>query len=183
MSYYVEPEYWAEGYAVGDAKLVAMASSSASAAAVAMGNDAYSGAFISELTATKAGVTRKLASVGFLSNAVYAADGYWVDGYVDTDPTSTGASPTVFLSSRAGKIIADSAAEVAAGRRLFNALKSDSSSAGLAAVRLKWELEAEPTDAWADVTETTSIWVSATEVSSSWTEVLMPHERNDEGLD
>jgi hypothetical protein len=72
---------------------------------------------------------------------------------------------------------------VAAGRRLFNALKSDSSSAGLAAVRLKWELEVEPTDAWADVTETTSIWVSATEVSSSWTEVLMPHERNDEGLD
>jgi hypothetical protein len=182
VSYYVEPEYWVEGYAEGDAKLVALAPAATSTAAVAMGNDAYAGLAAAENTATKAGVTRKLASVGFLSNAVYAQDGYWVDGYVDTDPTSTSVSPAVFLSSRASKIIGESASNFAAGRRLFYGLQSGSLSAGLIAARIKWELEAEPVDAWANAAEPVDSWINVAEGPASWTDALMPHERNDEGL-
>ena len=65
---------------------------------------------------------------------------------------------------------------------MFYGLQSGSLSNGLIAARIKWELEAEPVDAWANAAEPVDSWINVAEGSASWTDALMPHERNDEGL-
>lgn len=182
MSYYVEPEYWAEGYAEGDAKLVALSSVALSSTAVAMGNNAYAALAPSASSSVKAAVVRKLASTGFLSTGLYVEHGYVVGGFAEEDSAFTGASPTVLLSSRASKIVAESAGNAAFGRRLFNGAKVNALSTGFGAARIKWEIEAEPVNSWSDLAEPTHAWVNIAAGSSSWTDSLMPHERNDEGL-
>ena len=46
--------------------------------------------------------------------------------------------------------------------------------------RLKWELETEPSDSWANITEPSDSWTSVTEGSATWTDKLLPHETNDD---
>jgi len=171
VAYYVEPEYWVEGYAVGDAKLVAASSSEASSVVSAAGIDRYTSFTPSAVGAMGVSPSRRLASVGFLSTAYYAENGYWVDGYADRDPTSTKASPTVQLSSFGANAIGGGDLNVAAAISIYRGVKVDALGALSASSRLKWEDETEPSDIWVDRNEPLNSWTPVTSVSGSWSDV------------
>lgn len=154
MTYYVEPEYWVEGYAVGDAKLIAAEAAEASATKVAMGLDAYTSGVTAEASATKAGPTRKLSSIGFLSD--------------NDDQTSTTASPTVLLAARGVSVFETTQLYAGPSLTLISGIKIDTISSMTAASRLKWEPQAEPSDIWTSRPEPSDIWTDIIEPSDSW---------------
>ena len=154
MAYYVEPEYWVEGYAVGDAKLIAAEAAEASATKVAMGFDAYTSGVAAETSATKTGPTRKLASAGFLSD--------------NDDQTSTIASPSVLLATTGASVLETTQLYAGPSLTLISGIKIDAISTMTAASRLKWESQTEPSDIWTSRPEPSDIWTDIIEPSDSW---------------
>jgi len=154
MAYYVEPEYWVEGYAVGDAKLIAAEAAETSATKAAMGFDAYTSGVSAETSATKVGPTRKLASVGLLSD--------------NDDQISTIASPAVLLATTGASVLETTQLYAGPSLTLISGIKIDAISTMTAASRLKWESQTEPSDIWTSRPEPSDIWTDIIEPSDSW---------------
>jgi len=115
LPYYVEPEYWEEAYAEGDAKLISGVAFSSAASDVTAVAVTQSGALIS-VQASAASTVHRIFIVGVGEN-YYVAEGYWEEGYALTttgQSVSSAAVNRIFLS--AANISTQSAAESAAGR-------------------------------------------------------------------
>lgn len=151
MAYYVEPDYWLEGYAEGDAKIVAALAASQSAMLIATdGLLINTAAKIDSQSALKIGPYR-IQSTGW---SAAAASEFDVGAYAE----------------RAAGIryVALSVTSAAGGVVLRSGFSIPSNGIMKAAFRLKWENEQEPSDGWTNSSEPSDIWTDVTEPTDGW---------------
>lgn len=156
MAYYVEPEYWVEGYAVGDPKLIAAQAIGASAMKTGGGIDAYTG-LQSAASSIVSIAPARITFTGFSS--------------VSASDVDIGISASFGI---AAKSASDSATNAGAFRIAQISSKASANGIMLASFRFKWEDETEPTDIWVSTTEPTDNWTDITEPSITWTAISEP---------
>lgn len=157
MARYVTAGYWTRGYAEGDYTYAAASSNASSdidAAAGFLASTAFAPAAIS---ATAVGPYR-VQQAGINPDAA--------------STTSVGAGLKLFVGNLSA---AQSAALIAAGKDISNTgVKSSALGVALASVRIKWEAEAEPGDAWANTAEPSGVWADKPEPGDTWTNTSEP---------
>ena len=150
MAYYVEPEYWVEGYAVGDAKLIAASSNANTEADVSASIVALTG-IAAESQSNALSAPLRVLSAACKSSAesqVYAGSPIVTTfGFLSTSTSTLSAAGTLLL--KAG-------------------LSSVSNGTMAASFRLRWEDDQEPIDAWLTVSEPSDLWTDVTEPTDSW---------------
>ena len=163
MSQYCVENYWIAGYAEGDISSAAAAMVAASTASI--------GAAITLDTGyrTQATSVADVAAIRRIFQAFKAAG---------SSTTLIGAPITV---TSAAAMSGTSQQNVGAGIiSTRQSAKMIATSQMQVSSRLKWELETEPSDSWANITEPSDSWTSVTEGSATWTDKLLPHETNDD---
>ena len=190
LPYYVEPEYWEEGYAIGDAKLVsgtASAALSVSASAARIQNVAAlvaaqismsavtsvtflgQASISSSLTVSASGVrVREASSTG----KYYVDEGYWQPGYENTATGQLAVSASASLIALGSATVNCSAALAATVNRVqFTSASTAISAIFTASARLKWEPEPDTPETWTDIPAASGIWTDVPDTSETWTEV------------
>jgi hypothetical protein len=190
LPYYVEPEYWEEGYAEGDAKLVS-GSIAAAASVSAVANRVQSVAalvaaqisasasasvtFIGQasISAVAAVTASGLRVVNVSSDGNYYVDqSYWEPDYESTATGQLSFTASAFLVAQSSATINCSAALAAAVNRVqFTSAATSISAIFTASARLKWEPEPDTPDTWTDVPAVSGIWTDVPDASEIWTEV------------
>lgn len=151
MAYYVEPDYWLDGYAEGDAKLT--------------------GAQVVAQSALLAATSRSEVEIGIKADAqsamLFGANRVTLCG-LSADGQSTvnvGMAITVSQAMLAEALSAGLAGTAATRKTGFGA---DANGIMQSAFRLKWENEEEPSDGWTDSSEPSDLWTDVTEPTDGW---------------
>ena len=167
MSYYVVPDYWVGGYAVGDAVEITASALSSSEASGSLSTVIKTG--ISSLS-----ISDLKASFGLANSIAYIANA-----------TSTTTINTPKFSVYAG-FNSSSLSDVTASISAAHSAAALSHSNGIIniSLRLKWEFESEPSydwiavneplNAWSDISEPSNEWLSISESSEIWTDTSEP---------
>lgn len=151
MAYYVEPDYWLEGYAEGDAKIagaqvvaqsVLLAASSRSEVEIGIKADAQSAMLLGANRVTLSGLS---------------ADGQ--------STVNIGMAITVSPAMLSAALSAGLAGMAATRKAGFDA---DANGIMQSAFRLKWENEEEPSDGWTNSSEPSDLWTDVTEPTDGW---------------
>ena len=151
MAYYVEPEYWLEGYAEGDAKLT--------------------GAQVVAQSALLAASSRSEVEIGIKADAqsamLFGANRVALSG-LSADGQSTVKVGMAITVSQAMLAEALSAGIGGISVTRTTAFRADANGIMQSAFRLKWENEEEPSDGWTNSSEPSDLWTDVTEPTDGW---------------
>lgn len=153
MAYYVQPDYWLDGYAEGDAKLTGAKIVAQSVLLAA-----------SSRSEVEIGIKADSQSAMLLGTYRVRLSGLSANGESDIDAGSALAISRALLPAATGQ--AYGAISITAK----GAAKTIALSSGKSAMKLKWESEPEPGDAWTDRAEPSDIWSDIAEPGDAWSD-------------
>lgn len=184
MSQYCVENYWVSGYATGDISSIAIS--------------------VSAQASASSGVSGLIRNTGYKSQGVSSAEIAAIrrisQAFKAGAASSVKSGSLLVLSSATSHNALSGIVSAASATYTRQAARSEAVGSGLAAMRLKWEIEdepinswgdsaepsgtwanaAEPSNSWANITEPSESWTSVTEGSATWTDKLLPHETNDD---
>lgn len=172
LPYYVEPEYWVEGYAEGDAKIVDASISAALTVAANIQRVKPIDASTAAATTTAASVDRvRLAAMADSGAATSSATVIRKRLTAVTVPTTLGVSGRFIVIAAAQVGIASLLSAVASVQRKRDASVADSVYAIIAAsARYKWLDEAVTSEIWTQRAAASDTWTPAASDATDWTE-------------
>lgn len=171
LPYYVEPEYWVEGYAEGDAKIVDASISAALTVAANIQRVKPIDASTAAAATTAASVDRvRLAAMsdGSEANAVAAVIRKRLTAV--TVPTTLSVSGSFITINDTQVGMAGLLSAAFATQRKRNSSAADVIYGIFAAnARLKWEQEPDTPETWVAAAAASDIWTPASPASETWT--------------